>query len=328
MAFRYGTPRRAGRLDHSAGRRDLPAIIGRVLKLRTSPSLPTVPGRLQAKVLQPFGARDGRGSPVSKLLGIHDLRIARRAWKIPGGYAACLYFLIEVKKAGETRSFQEPVPKQKSLLRAEHSESAVVSRSAPTDSGKRVSIPRVPVSTIDGLVSGSKSPLHARSFFDVTNFRIHVASGDTDHRHCGDGLCREGGGRAATGGAESPSATPEGPSAESETPETESETPPAESKTPPAVPETPPAESAAATHEGHEHESAHGKIEVALAELSPEDRALAEKQKICPVSGEPLGSMGKPYKVNVEGKDVLLCCQGCEAKIKENPKEYLAKINL
>ncbi len=63
----------------------------------------------------------------------------------------------------------------------------------------------------------------------------------------------------------------------------------------------------------------------ALAELSPEDRALAEMQKTCPVSGEPLGSMGKPYKVTVEGKDVLLCCQGCEGEIKKDPQKYLAK---
>jgi hypothetical protein len=29
-----------------------------------------------------------------------------------------------------------------------------------------------------------------------------------------------------------------------------------------------------------------------FAELSPEDRSLAEHQKVCPVSDEPLGSMG------------------------------------
>ena len=44
------------------------------------------------------------------------------------------------------------------------------------------------------------------------------------------------------------------------------------------------------------------------------------------MSGEPLGAMGKPYKVTVQGQDVLLCCSGCEAKIKANPEEYLAKL--
>jgi YHS domain-containing protein len=63
-----------------------------------------------------------------------------------------------------------------------------------------------------------------------------------------------------------------------------------------------------------------------LAELSAEDRALAEKQRICPVSGELLGSMGKPSKVTVKGRTVFLCCEGCEPKIKKDPDKYLAKL--
>jgi len=64
-----------------------------------------------------------------------------------------------------------------------------------------------------------------------------------------------------------------------------------------------------------------------LAELSAEDRAAAEKQRICPVSGALLGSMGKPYKVTVKGRTVFLCCEGCEAKIKKDPDKYLQKIS-
>ena len=67
-------------------------------------------------------------------------------------------------------------------------------------------------------------------------------------------------------------------------------------------------------------------IEKALAQLSPKDRQLAEKQKICPVSGEPLGSMGPPLKVHVEGRDVLVCCAGCDDAVKENPGKYLSKL--
>lgn len=63
-----------------------------------------------------------------------------------------------------------------------------------------------------------------------------------------------------------------------------------------------------------------------LAALSPEDRALAEKQGTCPVSGEPLGEMGTPVKVEVDGKVVFLCCDHCRGKFDENPQEYLAKI--
>lgn len=69
------------------------------------------------------------------------------------------------------------------------------------------------------------------------------------------------------------------------------------------------------------------KYEEALAQLSEADRAMAEKQKVCPVSGEPLGSMGKPYKVTVKGQDVFLCCPGCESEIKAEPDKYLAKLN-
>ena len=69
-----------------------------------------------------------------------------------------------------------------------------------------------------------------------------------------------------------------------------------------------------------------GQYAEALAELSPADRELAEQQKTCPVSGQPLGAMGTPYKVTVQDQDVLLCCSGCEAKIKANPEKYLAKL--
>jgi len=64
-----------------------------------------------------------------------------------------------------------------------------------------------------------------------------------------------------------------------------------------------------------------------LAELSEADRALAEKQKVCPVSGGPLGSMGKPVKITVKGKTVFLCCAGCEPEIKKDPDKYLAKLD-
>jgi Cu(I)/Ag(I) efflux system membrane fusion protein len=66
----------------------------------------------------------------------------------------------------------------------------------------------------------------------------------------------------------------------------------------------------------------------ALAELSPEDRSLAERQKICPVTGELLGSMGAPIKVDVNGKPVFICCEGCKEKLLKKPDEYLAKLNM
>lgn len=58
-----------------------------------------------------------------------------------------------------------------------------------------------------------------------------------------------------------------------------------------------------------------------------EDEALIARQKLCPVSGAPLGSMGAPYRVVVEGQVVFLCCDGCEAELRKNPKPFLAKLN-
>ena len=69
------------------------------------------------------------------------------------------------------------------------------------------------------------------------------------------------------------------------------------------------------------------KVVTALSELSDADRTAALAQKTCPVTDKPLGSMGKPPKVTVEGQDVFLCCAGCEEEIKSNPDEYLAKLN-
>jgi len=70
------------------------------------------------------------------------------------------------------------------------------------------------------------------------------------------------------------------------------------------------------------------KIEAKLASLSAEDRALVLKQKICPVSGEPLGEMGAPVKVDVAGQQVFICCASCKEDLEKDPAKYLAKIGL
>lgn len=60
-------------------------------------------------------------------------------------------------------------------------------------------------------------------------------------------------------------------------------------------------------------------------------QSLAEKQKVCPVSGEPLGSMGSPQPVSViDSKGgthtVLICCESCREPLTEKPDGYLAKL--
>lgn len=64
----------------------------------------------------------------------------------------------------------------------------------------------------------------------------------------------------------------------------------------------------------------------ALSKLSPEDRALAESQRICPVTKMPLGSMGAPPKVDVNGKVIFICCKGCEGRLLKDPDTYLANL--
>ena len=87
---------------------------------------------------------------------------------------------------------------------------------------------------------------------------------------------------------------------------------------------------AEAPPDNHSHPSAEAEA-VAPPDLPPpapaNTRSLAERQRICPVTGQRLGSMGKPYKVRVKGRDVLLCCRGCEARFMNDPDKYLAKLN-
>jgi hypothetical protein len=53
---------------------------------------------------------------------------------------------------------------------------------------------------------------------------------------------------------------------------------------------------------------------------------LAAKQKVCPVTGEPLDSMGGPVRVEVAGRIVFVCCEGCIPALRKEPAKYLAKL--
>jgi Cu(I)/Ag(I) efflux system membrane fusion protein len=69
------------------------------------------------------------------------------------------------------------------------------------------------------------------------------------------------------------------------------------------------------------------KVKAELAKLSAEDRRTAELQKFCPIlPANRLGSMGVPMKVMIDGQAVFLCCDGCEAKAKADPKQTLQKV--
>lgn len=68
------------------------------------------------------------------------------------------------------------------------------------------------------------------------------------------------------------------------------------------------------------------KIRAQLAKLSAEDRALAEKQRFCPVQEERIGSMGVPPKVLLDGKPVFICCKACHDDLQAKPAAMLAKV--
>lgn len=63
-----------------------------------------------------------------------------------------------------------------------------------------------------------------------------------------------------------------------------------------------------------------------LAELPPDDRALAERQRRCPVTNLPLGSMGPPPKVDVAGRSVFICCEVCRQQLLAEPAKFLASL--
>jgi Cu(I)/Ag(I) efflux system membrane fusion protein len=59
------------------------------------------------------------------------------------------------------------------------------------------------------------------------------------------------------------------------------------------------------------------------SQLSTADRRLAAKQKVCPVTGSPLDSMGGPIRVELGGRIIFVCCKGCEAPLRREPQKYL-----
>ena len=84
-------------------------------------------------------------------------------------------------------------------------------------------------------------------------------------------------------------------------------------------------------HKSHsDHKSHEGsdmdKMKSELAKLSPEDQASAEKQHMCVVSGEMLGSMGAPIKLTVKDQDMWICCNSCKQTVLDDPDTYLAKL--
>lgn len=79
--------------------------------------------------------------------------------------------------------------------------------------------------------------------------------------------------------------------------------------------------------EGGAYEEPSAEVIAALAKLSAVDRREAEQQAICPVTEMPLGSMGTPKKVDVDGRTVFICCEGCRKSLLAQPAKYLSTLS-
>lgn len=84
--------------------------------------------------------------------------------------------------------------------------------------------------------------------------------------------------------------------------------------TAPAPPAPPASQSPTATDTAHDH-SSHSHEH----DTSKPKAAAAPGEKLCPVSGEVIED---PVIVQYQGKDVELCCKGCEKKFLANPTAY------
>ena len=68
------------------------------------------------------------------------------------------------------------------------------------------------------------------------------------------------------------------------------------------------------------------KIAAAMAKLTPENRKLAQTQRMCPIRHEPLGAMGIPVKLVLNSIPLFVCCNACVAEAKVDPAKTLAQV--
>jgi YHS domain-containing protein len=64
-----------------------------------------------------------------------------------------------------------------------------------------------------------------------------------------------------------------------------------------------------------------------LADEKKADKNLVpDKLATCPVSGDKLGEMGKPFVFEYKGQEVKLCCKNCKKDFEKSPAKYIEKI--
>ena len=62
------------------------------------------------------------------------------------------------------------------------------------------------------------------------------------------------------------------------------------------------------------------------APAATDAKPKADLLTTCPVSGDKLGEMGKPYVFVYQGQEVKLCCPNCKKDFDKDPAKYLKKI--
>jgi len=55
--------------------------------------------------------------------------------------------------------------------------------------------------------------------------------------------------------------------------------------------------------------------------------AKAYPLDVCVVSGEKLGSMGKPVEFEYQGQQIKLCCKNCKPDFDKEPAKYIGKLS-
>lgn len=73
-------------------------------------------------------------------------------------------------------------------------------------------------------------------------------------------------------------------------------------------------------------------LAVALAGCTESDEAAVKRQRVCPVTGERLGLTPAPHVrvaqvVEVRGRLVWVCCDGCKKKLLADPDKYFTRLD-
>ena len=80
-------------------------------------------------------------------------------------------------------------------------------------------------------------------------------------------------------------------------------------------------------HSDHDHGSHMKEGDSAASKTKSNTGDDAYPLEVCVVSGEKLGSMGKPIVLQHEGREVRLCCKGCVEDFNKDPKKFMAKLD-